>query len=562
MLVELMVENFAVVERLRLRLEPGLNTLTGETGSGKSLVVDALGLLLGGRASTEMIRTGEARAHVSGIFEMPADPGLRARLDEAGITTEDDELLIEREILANGKSRAFVASRPVTAAFLKELAPAFGDIHGQHDQQRLFLPDSQRELLDEAAGDASALEETARLYAEWQAALVDLREVERVEQDRLRLADLWTMQRREIEPLQLEPGEDARLENERRVLRNVAKLSEFASAAYDALSEAEPSVVSGLGLAVKRLDEIARIDASLAPMVEALRPAQIAAQEAARDLADYIERLEADPRRLEEVETRLARLEKLKRKYGSTIEEILAFLDDITTKLNALENAGERRAELAAKIAKLEAAYTESAAKLRVLRQKAARKLEKQVKSELARVAMAGSEFRITLQTAPPAAHGSDAVEFLVSANVGEEARPLEKVASGGELSRIALALKTCIAPSAAPGVTRTIVFDEVDAGVGGAAGEAIGRRLRAIAEANQVLCVTHLPQIAACAAHHYRVSKHETNGRTVATVEALDEAARVREIGRMLSGQTLTNEALRHAERLIAEAAAPGRHR
>jgi DNA repair protein RecN (Recombination protein N) len=321
-------------------------------------------------------------------------------------------------------------------------------------------------------------------------------------------------------------------------------------------------VVSGLGLAVKRLDEIARIDASLAPMVEALRPAQIAAQEAARDLADYIERLEADPRRLEEVETRLARLEKLKRKYGSTIEEILAFLDDITTKLNALENAGERRAELAAKIAKLEAAYTESAAKLRVLRQKAARKLEKQVKSELARVAMAGSEFRITLQTAPPAAHGSDAVEFLVSANVGEEARPLEKVASGGELSRIALALKTCIAPSAAPGVTRTIVFDEVDAGVGGAAGEAIGRRLRAIAEANQVLCVTHLPQIAACAAHHYRVSKHETNGRTVATVEALDEAARVREIGRMLSGQTLTNEALRHAERLIAEAAAPGRHR
>ncbi len=554
MLVELMVENLAVVERLRLRLEPGLNALTGETGSGKSLVVDALGLLLGGRASTEMIRTGEARAYVGGIFEVPTSGTVRARLDEAGIPIEEGELLIEREILANGKSRAFIASRPVTAALLKELAPAFGDIHGQHDQQQLFLPDAQRDLLDEAVGNAGVLEETARAYDAWQAAVAELRGVERAEQERLRLSDLWTMQRREIEALHLEPGEDARLENEKSVLRNVARLEEAARVAYDALSESEPNIVAALGVAVKRLDEVARIDASLAPLVDSLRPAQIAAQEAARDLGHYLDHLEADPRRLEEVESRLAQIEKLKRKYGSTIEEILVFLADVVARLDGLESAAERRMQLEAAVAEYKAVYGERAARLSVLRQRAALKLQKQVKAELANLAMGGTEFHVMFHDVPSSAHGTDGVEFWVSANVGEEPRPLDKVASGGELSRIALALKASIAPKAS-GVARTLVFDEVDAGVGGAAGEAIGRRLRAIAGSNQVLCVTHLPQIAACAMHHYRVTKRETAGRTVASVEPLDQAARVKELGRMLSGRTLTDEALRHAERLIAEA-------
>ncbi len=556
MLVELVVENFAVVERLRLRLHHGLNALTGETGSGKSLVVDALSLLLGGRASTEMIRTGAARASVSGIFELPQDLALRRLLDDAGIDAEDGELLIEREILLSGKSRAWAASRPVTAALLRDIAPYLGDIHGQHDQQKLFSPDSQRELLDEAAGAAGALSACADAFHAWRAAVRELDQLNRTEQEKLRLADLWIMQRREIEAVELAPGRDAQLENDKRVLRNVARLSEAATAAHDALSESEHNAAASLSLALKKIEEAARVDESLAPLADSLRPAVIAVQEAAHELRHYLGRLEADPRRLEDVENRLAQIEKLKRKYGTTIEEILAFLEQVKSQLDAVETAGERRAALEASIRELEAAYREQAAKLRALRQKAARKLEKAVEAELSGLAMAGTSFRVRLSPAEPAAHGLDAVEFLVSANVGEEPRPLDKVASGGELSRIALALKTCVAPRASSNGARTLVFDEVDAGVGGAAGETVGRRLKTLSRSSQVLCVTHLAQIAGFADHHYAVSKRESGGRTQAEVEHLTGDGRVREIARMVSGQKLTEEALRHAARLIEDSA------
>jgi len=554
MLVELVVENLAVVERLRLALHPGLNALTGETGSGKSLVVDALSLLFGGRASTDLIRTGASRAFVSGIFELPDDRALRAILAQAGIEAEEGELLLEREILANGKSRAWAASRPVTAAFLKELAPFLGDIHGQHDQQKLFSADSQRELLDDAAASADALSETASAFHAWHSALRDLAELNRTEQEKLRLSDLWSMQRKEIEALALTPGEDTRLENEKRVLRNVSRLSESITIAHDALSESEHNVAAALALAIRKIEETARIDESLAPLLENLKPAQIAVQEAVHELSHYLGNLEADPRRLEDVESRLVQIEKLKRKYGTSIEEILAFLDQVTAQLDAVETAGERRAALEVSIATLEADYRAKAAKLRTLRTKAARKLEKQVETELGSLAMAGTSFSISLEPSEPAAHGIDSVTFLVSANVGEELRPLDKVASGGELSRIALALKTCVVPRDKARVPRTLVFDEVDAGIGGAAGETVGRRLKQIAGANQVLCVTHLAQIAGFADHHYVVSKREAGGRTVAEVQALDHPERIREIGRMLSGQRLTDEALRHAEKLIEE--------
>ncbi len=554
MLVELVVENLAVVERLRLALHPGFNTLTGETGSGKSLLVDALSLLLGGRASTELIRTGAARAFVSGIFELPDDGGLRAKLDESGIEAEDGELLLEREILSNGKSRAWAASRPVTAAFLKDLAPFLGDIHGQHDQQKLFSPDSQREILDEAAGAGDTLAETGAAYHSWHNALRDLTELNRTELEKLRLADLWSMQRKEIEALELSPGEDVRLENEKRVLRNVSRLSESITVALDTLSESEHNAAASLALAVRKIEETARIDESLAPLLETLKPAQIAMQEAIHELSHYLGKLEADPRRLEEVESRLVQIEKLKRKYGTSIEEILAFLDQVTAQLNAVETAGERRAALEVSIARLESVYRAVAERLHTLRAKAARKLEKQVESELESLAMRGTAFRVSIERGEPAAHGVDNVTFLVSANIGEEPRPLDKVASGGELSRIALALKTCVAPRVRAKVPRTLVFDEVDAGIGGAAGETVGRRLKQISGANQVLCVTHLAQIAGFADHHYVVSKRESAGRTIAEIQALDQAERVREIGRMLSGQRLTDEALRHAEKLIEE--------
>lgn len=553
MLVELAVDNLAVVERLRLRLHPGFNALTGETGSGKSLIVGALSLLFGGRASPDMIRTGEERALVSGIFEIPDDARLRELLDQAGIAAEDGELLLEREITAAGKSRAWAGSRPVAAAFLRDIAPFLGDIHGQHDQQKLFSAEAQRELLDGAAGAQELLAQVREAWQGWRAALRELAELDRAEQERLRLADLWSMQRNEIAAAALKPGEDAQLENERRVLRNVARLNDAVAAAYLLLEESESSAGAAVAQALKRLEEAARIDASLEPAVETLRPALIAIQETSHELRHYLGRLEADPRRLEEVESRLALIERLKRKYGTTIDEILAFFSDVSSRLAALETAGERRAALEESIARLEARHRELSLQLRETRMRAARKLSRHVQQELAGLAMPGAVFRIVVEPCEPGEAGMDAVQFLFSANAGEEPRPLDRVASGGELSRAALAIKTCMAP-AQEGVARTLVFDEVDAGVGGAAGEMIGRRLRQLARRHQVLCVTHLAQIAAFAEHHFVVAKSEAGGRTAAGVELLGNKERVREIARMMSGQKLTEEALRHAAKLIEQ--------
>ena len=551
MLLELVVENYAVVERLRVHFHAGLNLLTGETGSGKSIVVDALGLLLGGRASAEMIRTGESRARVAGIFEVRDHPGLRRLLEPAGIELEDGELLIEREILASGKSRAFVGSRPVAVSLLKELAPALADIHGQHDQQLLFSPEAQRDMLDTFAGNRDLLDRVARLYGEWRSAAAELEELERTEQEKLRLLDLWNFQRKEIESVQLEDGEDAALENERRVLQNVQKLQESANTAYEAVYDSPESAASLIRIAAKRLDELCRIDSSLDALREHLKTADVGIQEVAYGLRDYLSGLEANPGRLEEVETRLATIGKLKRKYGESIAEILTFYDEVRRQIAGVESAGERMEALRKEQKRLAAEYEKSARELTESRRTAARKLEKRVEGELAQLAMERTVFRVTMQEAAWSPGGADRVEFLVSPNLGEEPRPLEKVASGGEISRIALALKTCLAgPKAA--TVRTLVFDEVDTGIGGSAAEGVGRRLKQLAASSQVLCVTHLPQVASFADHHYRVEKQESKGRTVAVMEELDQAARTREVGRMLSGQKLTDEALKNAERLI----------
>jgi DNA repair protein RecN (Recombination protein N) len=556
MLVELTVENFAVVERLRLRLHPGFNALTGETGSGKSLVVDALSLLFGGRASAEMIRTGAPRAFVAGLFALPPDPRLRSLLATAGLEPEDGELLIERELLPGGKSRAFAASRPVTVALLRDIAPFLGDIHGQHDQQKLFSPDAQRELLDEAWNSGPALANTAAAHARWHAALRELAGLHRAEQEQLRLADLWRLQCSEIEPLALQPGEDAELENQRRVLKNVTKLAENVTAAYNSLSEDQHSAAAQLSVALRRLEEIASIDDQLGVLVDSLKPARIAVQDAAHELRHYLGALEADPARLEEVESRLARLEKLKRKYGNSIPEILAFAAEARANLDAVSSAGERRAVLEGQAAESEAAFLREAQNVTLMREKAAKTLHKQLENELAALAMKGARFRVLREPAPPSPHGVDSITFLLSANSGEEPKPLDKIASGGELSRIALGLKTCLQQDTSNAAGRTLVFDEVDAGVGGAAGEAVGRRLQALATAgSQVLCVTHLAQIAGLADHHYSVSKRDTRGRTTVEVDELAPGARVGEIARMLSGEQISVEARKHAEKILKEA-------
>jgi DNA repair protein RecN (Recombination protein N) len=555
-LVELLVENYAVVERVRLRFHPGLNLLTGETGSGKSIVVDALGLLFGGRASADMVRSDTERARISGIFEAPRNSLFRTLLDDAGVSIEDDELLIEREVLAGGKSRAFVGSRPATAGLLREMAPFLGDIHGQHEQQQLFSPEDQLGMLDEFAGAGDQSAQVADLYREWKRCGKELEELETSEQEKLRLSDLWSFQKKEIEMVGLKASEDAELENERRVLRNVARLQETANAAYSALYDSPESMSTQLRIALRKVEELCRIDNSLQGVLESLRPADAAIQDASHAMRGYLDKLEADPDRLENIESRLASIEKLKRKYGSTIEDVLTFLDQARKQLEAVETAGERKEQLRKELARLSDAYRESAAELTRTRAAAAQKLSKKVEHELASLAMDKTVFQIRLEAAAWSERGADRVQFLLSPNPGEEPRSLDKVASGGELSRIALALKTSTGGATrGNGVARTLVFDEVDAGIGGSVAESVGRRLKKLSASNQVLCVTHLAQIAGFADHHYHVEKREVKGRTVAEVEELTGEARTREIGRMLSGQKITPEALKHAEQLIREA-------
>ncbi|MDX1984346.1 MAG: DNA repair protein RecN, partial [Bryobacteraceae bacterium] len=506
MLVELIVENYAVIDRLRIRFHHGFNVLTGETGSGKSIVVDALGLLFGGRASAEMVRTGSERARISGIFEVPADAALRALLEQAGISAEDGELLLEREILPNGKSRAFAGSRMVTVSLLKEIAPFLGDIHGQHDQQLLFDKTAQLGVLDDFARASDALTETANAFAQWKQARAELDELDHTEQERLRMADLWAHQVKEIDSLALKPGEDESLEADRRRLQNATKLEESASGAYEALYDSPQSALAQMRAARRRIEELGRYDAATAgPLLESMRTAEIALDETSLALRDYRNELEADPGRLDQIETRLAAMDRLKRKYGGTIEEILAFLETTRRSLESATNVESRREELKAKLEGAASAYREAAAKLSAARRESAPKLEKKIETELGTLAMERTRFRVAFSEAGWTARGFDAIEFLFSANAGEEPKALDRIASGGELSRVALALKTCVAVAgrAPKGVARTMVFDEVDAGIGGRAAETVGRRLKQLAVANQVLCVTHLAQIAGFGDHH-----------------------------------------------------------
>jgi DNA repair protein RecN (Recombination protein N) len=557
-LVDLVVENYAVIERARVRFHPGLNLLTGETGSGKSIVVDALGLLFGGRASADMIRTGTERARISGVFEIAATPAVSKLLEEAGAGIEEGEIVIEREIQTSGKSRAFIGNRPATVTLLKDLAPHLGDIHGQHDQQQLFSANVQCEMLDAFAGAEAFVSEIAAMYQAWRRANVELEELDRTAQEKLRMADLWEFQRKEIETVAPRPGEDAELENERRILRNVVRLQEISAAAYGALYEDPESATTQVRAVEKRLEELSGIDASVQEILGLLRPASMALDEAARALSHYLNNLEADPARLEEVEVRLAALEKLKRKYGASLEEVTAFLETVKTDLTSVEDSSSRREALRKQIADLSARYEVAAQQLSARRKHAAQQLGKRVESELAALAMERTRVEIRVVPGAWSERGADTIQFLIAPNPGEEPKPLDRIASGGELSRVALALKTCAGarkPDASV-TPLTLVFDEIDAGVGGSAAEAVGRRLKKLARGAQVICVTHLAQIAGFADHHYYVEKHSARGRTVATVDELTAAARREEIGRMLSGERVTQEALRHAEQLMKLAA------
>jgi DNA repair protein RecN (Recombination protein N) len=554
-LLELRVENYAVIDSLAVEFASGLNLLTGETGAGKSILIDALSLLLGDKASTEMIRHGAEKAIVSGVFDTE-EPGARKILEENGIEPEGTHIIVKREIAPGGKGRVFVNNQPATVTLLRELAPALASVHAQNETILAFDAPARLGLLDAYAG--LDLHELAGRYDAWAGIRDRIAEFERDEQDRLRMADLWSFQKNEIESAHLHPGEDQKLETEKRVLANAEKLYSGANAAYQLLYEADSSVLANLSAARKHLEELARYDPKFQEGLAALESARVAIEDVSATARDYAEGIDASPQRLAEVEDRLALLDRLKRKYGSTVDEVIAYGEEVARKLNELENREDVLRELKKQLETAAAAYVSAAQATSKKRYAAAKELQKLVESEINELAMK-AQFKIDVAGSDEpsnwTASGFDSVAYMISPNPGEPLRPVEKIASGGELSRVMLALKATIETgkkSKAGGHQRTLVFDEIDTGIGGRAAEAVGKKLKALARANQVLCITHLPQIASFADHHYLIEKRESAGRARTLVRPLNAQERTEEVARMLSGATLTETSRQHAEQLL----------
>ena len=554
MLLELRVENYAVIDSLAVEFAPGLNLLTGETGAGKSILIDALSLLLGDKASTEMIRHGAEKAVVSGVFE--ADEKHLARvLEENGIEAEGSQIIVKREVAAGGKGRVFVNNQPATVALLRALAPVLASIHAQNETILAFDESARLTLLDVYAGhDLSDLGEK---YAAWAAVRERLAQFDRDEQDRLRMADLWSFQKKEIEAARLQPGEDQKLETEKRVLANAEKLYGAATAAYQALYEDDAAALTNISAARKHLEELARFDTKFLEALASLEGAKAAIEDVSATARDYADSIDASPDRLAEVEDRLALIDRLKRKYGSSVDEVIAYGEDVARKLNELENREDVVRELKKELATAASAYLNGAQAVSKKRYSSARELQKLVEAEINQLAMK-AQFRIEVSGSDEQANwtaaGFDSVAYLISPNPGEPLKPVEQIASGGELSRVMLALKATIeaGKKSKAATQRTLVFDEIDTGIGGRAAEAVGKKLKSLARANQVLCITHLPQIASFADHHYLIEKRETAGRTRTLVRALSAEERTEEIARMLSGAKLTETSRQHAEQLL----------
>ena len=562
MLLELRVENYAVIDNVAVEFAPGLNLLTGETGAGKSILIDALALLLGDKASAEAVRHGTEKATVSAVFEAESK-ALDEVMEANGIDSGEAQLILRREISAGGKGRVFVNNQPAKVTVLRLLAPHLAVIHAQNEAVLAFDAASRLALLDSFAG--SDLAPIADAFAAWNGVRNRIAELERDEQDRLRLLDLWNFQRKEIAGASLKPEEDVKLEAEKQVLANSERILSSAMGAYDALYEGNVSASALIRSAAKQLEELLRFDEKFRESLAQLDSARITVEDIGQLLRDYAEDVEASPERLAEVEDRLAALDRLKRKYGPTLQDVIALGEEIERKLNEMENKDEVLRKLRTELSRAAARYLAAARNLSRHRYEAARKLEKQVESEINELAMK-ARFKVEVSGADEernwTSNGFDAVQYLISANPGEPLGPVEEIASGGELSRVMLALKTTIDAAVSKRVRqngakggarqRTLVFDEIDSGIGGRAAEAVGKKLKQLAATKQVLCVTHLPQIASFADQHYLIEKKETGGRTKTSVRQLDTEERTRELARMISGAKLTDTSLAHAEQML----------
>lgn len=585
MLLELRAENYAVIDHVVANFGGGLNLLTGETGAGKSILVDALALLLGGRAASDVVRHGAEKAVVSCVFE--ATPGAEAVLESNGIDVEGAEILLRREVNSNGKGRVFLNNQPATVTVLRQLAPELALVHAQSETMGSFDQAQQRGLLDRFAGintllppgkelsaelreklrkrkvEPSQIGENIRTaYALWREARESLDRLSGEEQERLRMADLWLFQRNEIhEAAVTGPDEDETLEAEKRVLANAEKLYTAAMSAHEALYESEGSAETTLAAAQKHVEELARYDATFVEAATQLANARATVSDLSSTVRHYAENINASPERLETIEDRLATLDRLKRKYGRTLAEVIAYGEDVAAKLAEIENRDVLIAEAKKRVAETEHIYTCVAQDLTEMRSAAARRLEKLAEQQINDLAMK-VKFRVEVAAQKEqnfwSGVGWDHVECLIATNAGEPLKPLEEIASGGEMSRVMLALKVSVEEGGPErtqrriALPRTLVFDEIDIGIGGRAAEAVGQKLKALSRHQQVLCVTHLPQIAAFANQHFLVEKSEREGRTRTHIRQMKDEERTGEIARMISGATVTETSLRHAEQML----------
>ena len=562
MLLELRAENYAVIDRAEVRFGRGLNLMTGETGAGKSILIDALALLLGGKASVDSIRHGAEKTVVTCVFE--ATSGALKVLVDNGIDfdTESEGILLRREISLAGKGRVFINNQPATVATLRALAPELALVHSQGETLGSFDQAQQRLLVDrfaEVSGERVAIAHTA-----WHETQRRLTAIVADEQDRLRMADMWRFQTKEIDQAAIaSTEEDAELETEKRVLANAERLFAAAMGAHELLYEAETSAETTLGQALRLIEELARFEPKFTEHAKELAAAKATVEDLSATVRDFAENVQAGPERLAEIEDRLALLDRLKRKYGRTLAQVIAFGEDAERQLSEVENRDATLADLRVTEGKQAAEYCTAAEELTGRRAESAARLSKAAEKQINELAM---HVRLSVSIAPAKGrahwtpHGWDEIAFLIATNIGEPLKPLDEIASGGEMSRVMLALKVTVEEAVAKRggkvqsiLPRTLVFDEIDIGIGGRAAEAVGHKLKALAGMQQVICVTHLPQIAAFADQHFVIEKGESDGRTTTAIRQMEEGDRVREIARMLSGATLTETSIRHAESMLA---------
>lgn len=553
MLTELRIRNLAVIESVTLPVAPGFNVLSGETGAGKSIIVGALGLLLGERSSADVVRAGADRAVVEGVFEATGNRPLAAMLDERGIEAEDDLLVLRREVGAGGKSRAWINDVTVTTTALASVGRLLVNLHGQHESQALLHDEAQRDVLDALAGATDVTTAVRDAHAELESIRTSIADLSRRRDEAAKRADYLRHVVREVDQARLVPGEEERLDDEARRLTHAVELRASVAQALDALEDGDTGAIHALGVARRAVQSALRLDPAASPLSDTIDQALVMLQELARDLAAYDATLDSDPERLAEVDRRRDQVSRVTRKHGGTVEAAIATLREARAELGVLDTAAVDLRDLTAREASARSALVAQAARLSKLRQKASRKLASQVEALLPELGLPGGRFLVHLEpTGEITAAGAERVEFRVALNVGHDARPLARTASGGELSRVMLALKSILARL---DQVPTLVFDEVDAGIGGTVALRVGDSLRRLAEHHQVLVITHLAQVAARAHHHVVVAKGAKGGVSTADISVVQRDDRVAEVARMLGGDPSSKVSRAHARELLEAA-------